>query len=239
MSKTLILSVTIVVVSLGITIFAPLNEWVRGVTIIPAVAALLAASWKLFLDHLAHARNLQLIDKEQHFTLGASSHMANTVFDKHVEFCEKYLQEVHEVVVTLMREGPTEGALKHASELYNLRIQYTAWILPEIDEKLEPFEKALRKIGANSGLVKSLGRSLGEGDFPDEEQRNTNADLRRKAVAEMYDTFKSLMDLNDVSTKDAEATVRAVKGRVRDILQIRELIDIRTKLISSVSKSFH
>ncbi|MPX92090.1 hypothetical protein [Salinivibrio sp. VYel1] len=100
--------------------------------------------------------------------------MANSVFDKHVEFCEKYLAEVHQTVVTLTREGPTKEALYHAGKLYTLRIEYTAWITPEIDEKLMPFEKAVRNIGAKSGLVGALSGAEGR----DETTGKTHEDPR-------------------------------------------------------------
>lgn len=125
------------VVSAIITLVAPISEFFKGVTILPAVAVLSGAVWQLFRDRLSHERNLEIQQREEFvksdfqrwqdlFSLGATSHMANTVFNKHVEFCEKYLEEVHETVVTLTREGPTEKALNHSNELYSLRIKYSA-----------------------------------------------------------------------------------------------------------------
>jgi hypothetical protein len=43
------------------------------------------------------------------------------------------------------------------------------------------------------------------------------------------------MDFEDVKVKDEDATVLAVKNKVREILQIQELVGIRSHLIS---KSF-
>ena len=211
--------IAIVGISLGVTFFAPISEAYKGITALPSVGGLAVALFQLIRDNSAHQRNIELQNERQLFNLGATSHMANTVFDKHVEFCEKYLAEVHRLVVALTRKGPAESVLDHAGELYSLRINYTAWITPEIDEKLMPFEKAVRTIGANAHLVKALA---GEED---------SDGTRSKARKEMVGIFKSLMDIGEVEVKDEDATVVEVKNRIREILQVNELIAIREYLI--------
>ena len=210
-------------VSVFVTFFAPVSEIYKGVALIPGVGALLAALFQLARDEAAHTKRLDLQNRQNIFTLGATSHMANLVFDKHVEFSERYLAEVHELVVTLTREGPTKEALDHAGKLYDLRIEYTAWITDVIEEKLIPFETAVRRIGANSGFIDALSKS-GDRETP-----------RQDAIKEMYDIFRNLMDIGDSEVKDEDATVRAVKRRVREILQVDELVSIREHLVSSAS----
>ncbi|MBQ4682075.1 hypothetical protein [Aeromonas dhakensis] len=215
----------VVGVSLGITFFAPTNDIYRGIALLPGIAGLFAALFQLVRDHAAHQRNLEIQQEQQVFNLGATSHMANSVFDKHVEFCEKYLAEVHKTVVTLTREGPTREALEHAGNLYLLRVEYTAWITPEMDEKLMPFEKAVRDIGAKSGLVGALSGA---------ESRD---DTRAKALEEMFDVFGNLLGIGEVNIKDENATVVAVKNRVREILQVSQLVLIREYLINRASSA--
>ncbi len=118
----------IVVISLGATFLAPISELYKGIVALPSVGGLAAALFQLLRDHSAQQQKQQLQSEQQLFNLGATSHMANTVFDKHVSFCEQYLAEVSKLVTTLNKEGPTESALAHASNLYKLRIEYTAWI---------------------------------------------------------------------------------------------------------------
>jgi len=211
----------IVVISLAIAYTAPIDEIYKGMAVMPAVGGLLAALFQLIRDNLTYEKKIQLQEKEQIFNLGATSHMANTVFDKHVEFSEKYLAEVHELVVTLIREGPTENALKHTGNLYKLRIEYTAWITPEIDSKLIPFEEVAKKIGADAWLVKALS--------------GTDSKERPEAVNRMYDAFKDVMDWNESTVKDEDATVSGVKNRVREILQVDQLVSIREYLVEKAS----
>lgn len=215
----------IVGVSLGVTFFAPISDMYKGVSSLPGIAGLSAALFQLIRDHSAHRRNLEIQQEQQLFNLGATSHMANSVFDKHVEFCEKYLVEVHQTVVTLTREGPTKEALKHAGNLYTLRVEYTAWITSEMDENLMPFEKAVRKIGAKSGLVDALSDAEGRDE------------TRTNALEEMYDVFSKLMGIGEVEVKDEDATVVEVKNKVREILQVNELVKIREYLINRASSA--
>ncbi|WP_372836389.1 hypothetical protein [Pontibacterium sp.] len=124
---------------------------------------------------------------------------------------------------TLTREGPTQDALNHAGNLYQLRIDYTAWITPEIDGKLVPFEEAVRKIGAKSGYVDAI------------RNQEDQSEKRSAAVEEMYDTFASLMDFEAQNEKDAEATAKEVKNRVREILNVSELVMIRDFLVTQAA----
>jgi hypothetical protein len=215
----------VVSISLGVTFFAPINDVYKGIASLPSVAGLAAALFQLVRDHAAHQRNLEIQQEQQLFNLGATSHMANSVFDKHIEFCEKYLAEVHQTVLTLTKEGPTKEVLGHAGNLSSLRVEYTAWITPDMEEKLMPFEKAIRKIGVKSHLVDAISG---------EKSRDKT---RIKAIEDMYDIFSNLMGMDEVKVKNEDATVFEVKNQVREILQVNELVLIREYLINRASSA--
>lgn len=224
MKKRLLQISLITIFSFIMAFIVPVDDIYRGIITLPGVAGLGAALFQLIRDDALHQRAIAL-QKEQHlFNLGATSHMANCVFDKHVEFCEKYLAEVHQTVVTLTREGPTALALEHAGNLYSLRIEYTAWITPEIEQKLMPFEKAVRRIGANSNYVDALRND------------DRSNERRSNAIEEMFDIFSSLMNISESTEKNEENTVIAVKSRVREILQVNQLVSVREYLVSTASK---
>ena len=216
--------IVIIVVSLAVTFCAPINETFRGIAVLPSVAGLAAAIFQLLRDYSSYQRNIEIQKKQQLFNLGATSHMANTVFDKHVEFCEKYLSEVHQLVVTLTKEGPKQNALDHAGKLYDLRIEYTAWITQEIEDKLMPFETAIREMGANASFIQMFSGSS-------EQDEN-----RLRAVEKMYDIFKDVLEISADGPKDETVTVRVVKNKVREILGIDELVAIRDYLIQESAK---
>jgi hypothetical protein len=67
--------------------------------------------------------------KKHFFDLAVTSPMATIAFNKHVEFCENYIKEVHETLATLIREGPTNLALENSRHLYQVRHDYSAWVI--------------------------------------------------------------------------------------------------------------
>ncbi|MPX92139.1 hypothetical protein [Salinivibrio sp. VYel1] len=53
----------------------------------------------------------------------------------------------------------------------------------------------------------------------------------------MYDVFSNLMGIGEVKVKDEYSTVVEVKNRVREILQVNELVLIREYLINRASEA--
>jgi hypothetical protein len=150
---------------------------------------------------------------QQIFNLGAASHMAAVAFDKHVQFCELYMSEVHEAVGTLFREGPTPKAMEHAGRLFDVNRRFAAWIPKIVALKPEPFENALRKLGAQANLVNQLQADQGE--------------ARSNAIDKSYALFMNVMDLGTLNETDPdhkkEVAIENVKEEVRSILGINEL----------------
>jgi len=201
-------------------VFVPTESVLREISAIPAIGALFAALFQVFRDQAAFERQMLLQQQQQAFNLGAASHMAGKAFDKHAEFCENYMAEVHLTVATLFREGPTQLALEHASNLRQLKNRYSAWLTKNILDGLVPFEAALRKIGASSYLVEAL--------------RGTADPTRQQAITDMYEVFKEVMQIGEVgamATEKTEITIEAVEHKLRAILGIEQLTEIRQHLV--------
>lgn len=84
----------LVIVALFATSFAaaaflPFNDVSRIVAAFPAVGAVFVAVFQVFRDQLAHDREVSLQTTQNSFAIGATSHMANVAFDKHVAFSEE------------------------------------------------------------------------------------------------------------------------------------------------------
>ena len=136
----LYISLSIVfLISVLCTLFLPINDIFKGIFVTPALLSMFGALFQLARDHAAHESKLDLQRKQQIFNLGATSHIANITFDKHVEFCEKYMAEVDSTVIMLYSKGASNAALSHADHLYTLRIKYSAWLTEEIGSQLYPF----------------------------------------------------------------------------------------------------
>jgi hypothetical protein len=85
------------------------------------LVGLIGVLYQLLRDEAAHQKEVWLQHDDQLFQVGATSHMANMVFDKHVEFSEEYVTEVQRTVDTLFAHGPHEKALEHANNLQEIR----------------------------------------------------------------------------------------------------------------------
>jgi hypothetical protein len=201
----------------------PLAEWVKGMIALPGIGALAGALLQISRDAADFERKKQLQLDQQIFTLGANSHMSTTAFDRHVNFCEAYMTEVHQTLGTLFREGPSVKAMECAQKLFEVRRNYAAWIPKPIALKLDPFESALNKIGAQTHLIKALSG------------HNSQAEVRSKAIEESYALFMNVLSLGKLRETDPEhkkeLAVENVKEELRLILGINELFEIRNFII--------
>ena len=208
--------------SVVMVLWLPSGELIQTIAAVPLVGSLIAALFQVLRDQAAHDRQLLLQDSQNRFSLGATSHMANVAFDKHVQFSEDYVGEVHKTLRTLFREGPTDEVFKHTTELYSTQQKYAVWLTPQIESDLELFESALRKIGANAGYLKST----------------TNATDRQERIAEMYKTFADVMGSKWMGTEwngeklTEELAITMVIRRLRGILGTEELTAIRAALLA-------
>lgn len=199
----------------------PVAEFIKGMIALPAVGALVGALVQIARDSSEFDRKKYLQQDQQIFSLGASSHMSMMAFDKHAEFCEKYMIEVHDTIGTLFREGPTEMAMECAQKIFGLKRDYAAWIPKSISIQLEPFENAVHTIGVKTHLVNAL--------------RGTQDQERSKAIDESYALFSNVMGLQKMKATDPdhkkELAIENVKEAVRSILGINELFEIRNFII--------
>lgn len=221
-NKKLYISLAIVFgASIASSAFLPISDMVSGMIAVPGVAALMGALFQVGRDAAAFEKQRTLQTDQQVFAIGASSHMSTVAFDKQVEFCESYMSEVDETIGILFREGPTEEATNCAGRLFSLRRKYAAWIPRSVALELDPFEEAIMKIGAKTHLVEAL--------------RGEERAARDKAIDESYNVFTNVLGLKKMNEEAPdhreEIAVENVKERVRGILGINELFEIRSFII--------
>lgn len=202
----------------------PVSELFKGIFSTPAVLALIGALFQLLRDEALHAKNLEFQQQQHLFNLGAMSHMANVAFDKHVEFCERYMTEVHETLFTLFKEGPTEKTLEHAAKFVDIKQEFAAWVTDDINEKLFPFEQALRDLGEAKGFVTT---TAGEADYEGQ---------RKMAVKQAWDKFNEILTIRG-EQPDEHVAIEAVKKKIREILDIEDLTKLRKGLILQARSS--
>lgn len=220
--KTYIISGIVFILSISITLLLPIGELFKGIAAMPAVSVLIGVLYQTARDQIAHEKQIELQKKRQFFDLGATSHMANTAFDKHVEFCENYMIEVHKTLLALIQKGPTSDAVTNANKLYSLRQEYSAWVTEEIAIELDKFESAVRSVGTRTGLAQSLSTSPSEAEKGLEARREAE-DLFKKILDEYYGNYQTI---------DNDIAVEKVKAKIRGILGIEELTKIRKWIVS-------
>ena len=148
--------------------------------------------------------------------------MANVAFNKHISFCEKYMKELQETFYNLFAKGDTEEAVKYANNLFRIREEYTLWLNDEINEKLEAYEKLIRKLGANAHFIKVTRDS------------SSHVEQRSLFIDNNFELFAQLMGMNSNENEiDYDRAIAGAKIKVREILAIDEITKLRKELVAN------
>ncbi len=206
----------VVLVSSIISISLDLSEFFKGLLSIPAVVALGGIMVQVFRDHATHERAQMLQQQQLDYSIGVTSHMANLTFDKHVEFCEAYMEQTTQGFVKLMSQGPTPDAAGIALGLKLLRVKHVTWISPDVYRKLDSFEQALFIIGMSSPV---------KGEIPS----NPKDAIAFKEAQNLYDIITGKK--KDLGGDEEEIVITKIIEHLQGILGIRELFALRKKAI--------
>jgi hypothetical protein len=148
--KIYVLLFVVFVGSIALAYLFPPGTLARQLATIPGGLSLIGVLYQLIRDEAKYQKDLLIQKDQQQFDLGITSHMANVAFDKHVEFCEEYLSAMHEAIKVLYREGHSRILIDQANILSAIKQKHIAWLTPAIEQGLDPFEQALREIGASA-----------------------------------------------------------------------------------------
>lgn len=218
--KALLALAVVFVTSLVIATVLSASEVVRAIAVAPGVAALIGAVFVILRDHAAHERMLALRRDDQQFQVGAMSHMSAVVFDKHVAFCEEYMAEVNRTIETLVREHANVDAVGHANALYMLRMRNATWVTAAMSARLSGFEDAVRKMGAQAHFINT---TAGDPRY---------AEQRAAAIDFVFKEFERIMPQLFSKSGEEGVSVESIQQRVRTMLGIEELVELRTKLVA-------
>ncbi len=148
--------------------------------------------------------------------------MAEVAFDKYAQFCEEYVAEMFRALNTLNRDGPRQTVLPHASALLEIRRKWAMWLTPALEAKLDPFEAALRKMGANAYLLE-------------------NVPGHPEAMKIVYSLFAEILGFEkwEETPISGDLTVTAVINRLREVLGTDELALLRSELVRRALQKIH
>ena len=205
----------VIVLSIVFTMVLPAEDIMKYVYSSPGILALLGVLYQLLRDDTKHQKELIRQHDQQAFDLGATTHMADVVFDKHVLFCEEYMKEMLKAMETLFRKGLSSEGLDLASSLLKIRIYHATWLTNEIDEKLQKIEQAIRAIGAAAAYYDiDPKKAVASGE-----------------VDEKLDILKKVLNFSK-ETPDPDIAIETGIKQVRNILGIEGLTNLRRKLIT-------
>lgn len=222
MRRSVLLYVGLTVIFAGSYFLAatlPAGEILQSIAGNVGVVALIAALFQMVRDHAAHERELALRHDDQRFQVGVTSHMSNVVFDKHVAFCEEYVAEVNATVGTLIREHANLNAVDHANKLYAIRRKHATWVTTVMSERLASFEDAVREIGAKAHFIET---TRGSPQY---------AEQRAKAIEFVFAEFRRILPQHFSQQAEDGIGSETVVARVRGMLDIERLVELRAKLI--------
>lgn len=222
---TYLILAVIFVLSAASYFVIPPESILRALAGMPGIGALIYALFRLMRDQAAYEKQLYLQERQFQFSIGAASHMANVAFDRHAEFCEKYIAEVHAAARTLFKEGDSPAALDHAWNLHRLREEAAVWLTDSIDQDLGEFEQALRELGANAHFIQKT-----TGDERYSHQRSMRIDQN-------FDEMRRILGLGGNKGDEISelSAIEALKKRVRRILSVEELTKIREYLVENAN----
>lgn len=214
------------------------NSMFRAIAGPSAVFGLLGAFFQLLRDAISEDHSLSLNSlsqahqsllqgRDHRFAL-ATSHMSNKAFDNYCEFCDAYLQKLHEVRDQLVAQG-SQAAMEGSWALTELQRKWCLWVDNETREKLDTLEFALRSLGADAEFSRAT--------------RGTNDPARGPAIQREYAALKSLLGMvkdevdkeSPPGTRKQSLTFEQVIDEVRVLLGLDELTKLRRRIIGEAS----
>jgi transcription termination factor NusB len=217
--KSYVIAAIIMAVSFLGAWLLPIPDIFKGAVAVPGGVSLIGALYQMFRDEAAYQKQAELQRQQQIYNLSVTSHMANIAFDKHVEFCEAYINKMNDGIRKLLSEGPKPEALSFAKDLTQLRIKYMPWLTEDIVKKISKYEDQLGKIGFKCG-------SLDCAKFDDK--------LRAKLYDEIDNIFSEVVR---GTNEDEESMSDKIVTHLQELLGIKELTMLRQNVIKEALKS--
>jgi hypothetical protein len=181
-------------------------------------------AYKSFREDLAHDRNQKSKDVENVFTMAANSHMAAVSFDRHVEFCEEYVKAMIVVTDELLKRGPHPDSVNLPAKLFVVRQKYVLWLSPDTERAMNLFEGAIRKIGADAYLLKSM--------------QDEKFEERSTVVKRMHALFLEILEIDQpADAAPSDCSVKAVLDQMKMLLGNERLAELRWQFLDRADQN--
>ena len=139
-----------------------------------------------WLEGVKARHSRELAEMQNAFSMGANSHMAAVTFDKHIGFCEEYVDAVSKALPPLIQEGAREEPLDLA-DFFRIRQKWALWLTDDIESKLDQFERLIPKIASEAPVLDTYGAHVSiEASI-----KSVIAELRKVLVTEELTALRS------------------------------------------------
>jgi hypothetical protein len=135
------------------------------------------------MAEISHERSVLLAEKQNAFSIGTTSHMATVAFDKHIGFCEEYVEAMSNSLNTLIQE---EKPINTGNFL-RIRQKWALWLTQEMEAKLDKFEAEITRIGGDAQVFDLAGVPLSN----DRSIKRVIADFREVLGTEKLTTLRN------------------------------------------------
>lgn len=211
-----LISATVFLASFAATWLLQVPDIFKGIASLPGTGALVYILVQLYRDRRFYERSIELLQRQQDFALGTASHMANVAYDKHIFFCEAYINRTINILGELFQSGPAKNASNFASDLMSIRKKHATWLTTEIESKLISFESAIRKIGLGMQRLENL--PVGK--------------RRSQLVEQIFKSFGIVISEEKPSTEEeGEIAATRIIDHLRGLLGIKELTELRLNAV--------
>lgn len=199
--------------------FLPVNEIFKGLISLPGGAALVYALYQIVRDDQQYEKKLLLQNRQQDFILSTSSHAAEVAYDKHVLFCEEYIERIQLGRQELFRDGAPPKTMDIGGDLVRIRQKHSAWLTNDIEDKLKPLEQILIEMGANEHYLQMTASEK-------------MSDRKLKVIDKIFRSLGLVLGHeNPKNDQEAELHIDKAIDKIRDILGINAITKLRTQAI--------
>jgi hypothetical protein len=139
------------------------------------------------LAELGHQRSVLLAEMQNAFSMGTSSHMATVAFDKHIGFCEEYVDAVSSVLRISGQQRVAANPLD-VTNLTRIRQKWALWLTDDIENKLDQFEDLILRVPFEAPVSQPDGTLAPTAEAT---IRSVIADLRKVLATEELTALRS------------------------------------------------
>jgi hypothetical protein len=164
---------------------------IGGSVVVLGLSKYLGERW---LEGLKARYGKELAEIQNTFSMGATSHMATVAFDRHIGFCEEYVEVISRRLYALIEEGPAYRPM-NAGDFSRIRQKWALWLTQDIETELDRFEDHIGRIGAD-GLFLSADGS------PESSERN---------IKPVIAYLRNILAIEELTALRRELVVRSSK----------------------------